>query len=71
MGWLFRICDEFSTDMIPISLIWSKPFDSKHLAIVNFLCFWKSLLMPGLTVSKKCLASAGIFLESLTCLSQQ
>ena len=36
--------------MIPIILFWSKPFDSKQLAIVNFLCFWKSLLMPGSTV---------------------
>ena len=36
--------------MIPIVLFWSKPFDSKHLAIVNFLCFSKSLLMPGSTV---------------------
>ena len=30
-------------------LFWSKTFDSKHLALVKFLCFWKSLLMPGST----------------------
>ena len=51
MGLSFRIWDDFSTEMIPILFIWSKPFDSKHLAIVNFLCFSKSLLKPGSTVS--------------------
>ena len=40
-----------SFDCTPILLIVSKPFHSKILAVVNFLCFWKSLLMPGSTVN--------------------
>ena len=50
---LLQIWEDFSTEMIPILLFWSKPFDSKHLAKVNFLCFLKSLLMLGSTVIYK------------------
>ena len=33
----FRIWEDFSAEMIPTLLFWSKPFNSKHLAKINMV----------------------------------
>ena len=45
---IFRTQDRFSIEMIPILLYWSKPFNSKLLAIVNFLLLLKKFTIARL-----------------------